>query len=453
MKRLNYIYEIPIFYLLLHVINRLFAPTLPAFIGVEPHPYWLGIFLFGFRYGMGAGLFSGIVSSLIYLTFAWRYLDRYVFEDLSFYSLPVFFIVIGLLIGLGIRWYRNTISDLRSEKENLLGNLHSLKEEVKTVMDVNRELEKRVVTRMTTLSTLYEGARRLDSDNMEDLYPSLLDFVVKTLDVEEAAIYHKTEQGWEVSETYGWDKKSQHPKKLGMMDGITGMAGSRNRIMSVRDFLAPYKTSLDLREAPTDALLSGPLRRGVQGETLAVLSVQKMPLFSFNSAALNLFSFLLEWASRSIERTLYIAELKSQKTIDPELEVYSYHHFRTRAEEEIIRSKIYNLPLSVGLVGIDGLDSLPASQRSNTLLVIGQLLRLSSREIDVVARYPERKIPFAALWMMMNQQQAQDLKKRIMDNFSKLCLDIDLHLGISSLGSEQKDFGTLMMEARRHLEH
>ena len=66
-KKYSYVYEIPLFYLGIIFINRVFAPEMPAFLDVVPHPYWLGVLLFSFRYGIVAGLISGILSAVLFL--------------------------------------------------------------------------------------------------------------------------------------------------------------------------------------------------------------------------------------------------------------------------------------------------------------------------------------------------------------------------------------------------
>ena len=82
--------EIVVFYLLLAFLNWTFFPHLLGFLDVDPHPFWLGILLFGFRYGIAAGFSAGAVSSILYMLAAWAAGERYRFEELNFYILPSF---------------------------------------------------------------------------------------------------------------------------------------------------------------------------------------------------------------------------------------------------------------------------------------------------------------------------------------------------------------------------
>ncbi len=98
MKKIPFVLEIPIFYALFVALNYFFAPDSPAFFGLDPHPYWLGILLFAFRYGVGAGFLAGFFSAALYLAGVWHFAERYLFDDVTFYILPTFFILCGSLI-------------------------------------------------------------------------------------------------------------------------------------------------------------------------------------------------------------------------------------------------------------------------------------------------------------------------------------------------------------------
>jgi len=203
-QKKSFFYEIPIFYLVLYGINWIFLPESPGFVDIDPHPYWLGILLFGIRYGLTAGVIAGVVAGFEYLYSAWFYLDRYVFEDLSFYTLPFSFVVFSFLVGYGAKYYQRQINWMKNEIEDAEHGTELLKEDIRVLEDVNRGLEKRVVTRMKTLVILYEGARRLEAVKLGELYVSIIGFIAKTLEADEAALYLKEKNDWVLKENYGW---------------------------------------------------------------------------------------------------------------------------------------------------------------------------------------------------------------------------------------------------------
>ncbi|MBI2083804.1 MAG: hypothetical protein HYT76_09620 [Deltaproteobacteria bacterium] len=451
MKRYSYFFEIPIFYLILVLINLVFFPHLPGYIDVDPHPYWLGILLFGFRYGISASLSVGILSAILYCGFGFFYIERYLLEDDSFYLLPACFILLGLFIGVVTDQSRKLISKLGGEKESLLKTIISLKEENKLLEEINQQFEKKIVTKMSTLVTLYEGARRLESLKKDELYHAILDFISKTLDVEEISLYLKSPEGWRLEKSLGWKEYQKRPALLKLNEGITGLAGSKNQIVTIRDFVSGQK-----KETPTllgDALAAGPLREGEQGEVIGVISIQKMPLTSFNSASMNLFSFLLNWASRATGRARFIQELQESEILDPELQIYSYRYFESRLKQEFARSKTYALPLSVGLVQAKTETSLTSSKRLALWTALSQLLKESVREMDVVSHFEGTDIPFALILVTGSRKQTEEIREKILKGFDRLQLPVTLHLGFSSYLPAMNEMNELIQKAKEELGH
>lgn len=452
MKKYPYLYEIPLLYLVLFGINRFLAPNLPAFIEVEPNPCWVGVLLFGFRYGVAAGLASGIVAALFYLGSAWFYLERYLFEELSFYILPSLFIIIGALVGAGVQRYQTTIAQLREEESLLRRNEKLLKEELQTIREINRGLEKKIVTRMSTLITLYEGARRLESVDVESLYREIPPFIAKTLEADELALYLKSGNQWGVRESFGWKEYKKWPKTLDLGEGLTGLAGTRGKVITIRDLLGALSPEQELPALMGDAVMAGPIRKGERGEILGVVSVQNLPFLHFNSSTVTLFSFLLDWVSRSLGHAFYVQDLRANEIIDPVHQVYSHRYFQSRGEEEFLRSKTYSLPLGAGLVSVSGLEGLSKPSRELLLKTVCQILLKCSREMDVIAVSPDPFIPFSLLWITASPRQAGEMRKKIEDDFAKLDLSAGLKMGLSNFSPQSGSFEKMLEEAREDLE-
>ena len=185
MKKFSPFLEILVFYSLLAVVNWKFVPEAPAFFEIEPHPYWLGILLFGFRYGIGCGLAARLTAAALYLGLSWVFIEKYLFFDASFYALPTWFIMGGTVIGLGVQRYQQKIGALQKEKATALQNEQPLRDEIKTLREINAGLEKKIVSQMASVMTLYEGSRKLENTHIDELYLAILDFISATLEAEE----------------------------------------------------------------------------------------------------------------------------------------------------------------------------------------------------------------------------------------------------------------------------
>ncbi len=469
MKKLVPFVEILVFYACFALLNWKFAPQVPAFVDIEPHPYWLGILLFGFRYGILAGLTAGLVSAALYFGIAWFFIEKYPFYDLTFYALPSWFIIGGTLIGTGVHRYQQRIARLVSDKEVLVGNERPLREEIKTLQEINVGLEKKIVSQMSSVMTLYEGARHLESVNLEELYVSILNFVAKTIEAEEASIYLKENTGgWVLKTSLGWKDHEKWPRRLQPTEGLIGLAGTQNKIVSVRDFVQNKSPHDPLPKLVGDCLVAGPLRLGDQGEVVGVFAVQKMPFLRFNSSNITLFSFLLQWASRSIAHAHYIKDLKAKDILDARYDTYSDRYFLARAAQEFSRSRLYYLPLAVGLVDITGMETRAGQARSGQgsekfqeqiYFTVAQLLKQCCREIDVVATHEGDHAKFAILFITASAAQAQEMVAKIHAAFENLQLPapapvatkIGLKIGLANFSPQSQSLENLIQEAASHV--
>lgn len=458
MKKYQVVLEIFAFYLVLGLLNWFLFPDLLGFLDVDPHPFWLGILLFGFRYGVKAGLGAGCLSAFLYLLAIWAMGERYRFEEINFYLLPSFFVLFGLLVGVLTSRHRQAIHQFGQEKKSLVAGMENAKKEMEVLTEINRGLEKKIVTRMTTLVTLYEGARRLEAVAEEELYPAILEFTARTLQADEAALYLKEEGGWRLAHQYGAKEYAKQPLHIHIPShqGLIGMAGAASKIISIRDFVGGSAKDLASLKFLGDALLAGPLKMGEKGEVVGVLGIQQMPFFNFTSATINLFQFLLNWASRSLEKARYIQVLREEEVVDPEYQVYSNRYFLNRAEQELIRSKTYYLPFSLGLVQVPHLEFLPKEQKKNWMHALSVLLKKTCRSMDVVALFPEKEIPFGILWMTATDKQASAISQQIDANFQKLTLDdaktpLVLKIGRASFTPKTESVEVLLQQAREAL--
>lgn len=451
LKKYPALYEIPLLYLILYVINHYFFPELPAFLGMDPHPFWIGILLFGFRYGLISGLGAGLGAASFYVGINWFQGERYIFEDLTFYVLPSFFIIGGVLIGLGVERYQKKIRDQENEALLRQKNEETLKEELKTIQEINRGLEKRIVTKMSTLITLYEGAKRLETVELNDLYPAILEFMAKTTGAEELSLYLRDNDGWSVKTNYGWKEYRNYHQQLKLNEGIAGLAGADNKIVTIRDFIGSNRGTQELPQLLGDCLIAGPLRRGEQGEVIGVICIHAIPFLNFNSATINLFSFILEWAARAIKRAYYVIELKAEEILDPDFRVYSKKYFDSRLRQEFSRSQTYYLPLGISLIQIKNLSLLNPTQRLNLLTSVSELLRNLCREMDILAHFTDPEIPFVLLLITASPKQVSDMKEKIEKTLREVLPNLKFRMGNAAFSPKVTSVDQLMALAREDL--
>lgn len=458
MKQRSVLYEIPVFYLLLLGLERGLFPERAAFYGVSPHPYWLGVLVFGLRYGLAAGVASGGVSALLYLGGMWVGGDRFHFEDADFYLLPGLFVLLGAVIGGVVDRLKDGRSAALAETERVKERNKALRNELEVQHKANRAVEQQVVSQMSSLVTLYQGARNLGTLERKELLHGILDFFAAALKAEKAALHLLESDRWKLLRSRGWDDSDPYPKELDVTQGIIGKAGSENRVVSLRDWFGTNIESAWKGRSKADAVLAGPLRRDT-GEVIGVFSVQDMPLLRFNSASVNLLTLLVDWAETSISKCLYFEELKSKLILDEVYNVYNERYFKSRTQQEFSRSRTYALPFSILLVGVEGIKSLSRDRQVNVLRALGRLLQDTARDIDIVTKCADSDIPFAVLMMTATAERAGELRADIFKACGKLDLlkcgkdgeELALKVGVGSYAAKMSSTEDIVAQAREDL--
>jgi diguanylate cyclase (GGDEF)-like protein len=450
--------EVGVLCLLFYGVERLLFPGRPAFFGATPHPYWIGVLLFALRYGLGAGLLSGSSLSALYLYGVWTHGDRFRFEDPEFYLLPGLFMLAGAVLGGAIDRQERMRAGAKRRVSNLEKENESLTEELEAQRRITHAVEQQVVTRMSSLVTLYQGARELGNLDRNALYRGILEFFSQALQADKIAIYFKEGGEWTLRHKKGWQDSDAYPETVRYTEGVIGKAGAEGAVVSLRDFFAADAEKAWLNRDKSDAIMAGPLRKD-DGEVIGVLAVQNMDLLRFNSASINLLSLLLDWASESITKSLYFDELRSKLILDEVLDVYNERYFKDRGGQEFARSKTYLLPFSMLLISVENFRALPLERRLRALRAISELLRRTARDIDIVTKFPDPDTPFAVLMMTASENQAKEQRDAIARAFERIGLgDADddgaslrLKIGIGSFAPEMESMEDLVAAARDSL--
>jgi GGDEF domain-containing protein len=177
-----------------------------------------------------------------------------------------------------------------------------------------------------------------------------------------------------------------------------------------------------------------------------------MPFVTFNSATVNLFSFLLGWYSRAIARAGVLARLKAEEVLDPETGLYSRRDFDARAEEEFSRSSTYYLPLTVGVARVDGLDRMPPAPSAVLKLAIARVLKECARPMDVVATLGDGPAHFGLLMVTASPKQAEEIRGRMLAGVEKLNVPVNVRLGLAHFKPGTSGFADLWRAAEIGME-
>jgi diguanylate cyclase (GGDEF)-like protein len=140
----------------------------------------------------------------------------------------------------------------------------------------------------------------------------------------------------------------------------------------------------------TRSCLILPLRgaRGVLGVVCLADKESGAPFDEFDHGALR---FLADQAAQAVENALQFRQMQDLAAIDELTGLSNRRQFQYALEREIQRARRYDRPLTLALFDVDHFkkynDACGHQAGDKALATIGEILRTSLREVDIVARY------------------------------------------------------------------
>jgi len=446
----SWMLEMPVFFLILVVLQRALLPDDPGFRGVNPNPFWLGVIIFGTRYGIAAGLGSGFGASLLYALGTWQSGESYRFADLDFYFQPGLFAVVGAAIGFAADRFMHRIASLRMRIEDLEELVRGLRTQITSEQKVLRAVEQQVVSQMSSIVTLFQGSKELGTLDRHELFPAMLDFFADALRARKSSLYVPQDGGWELHGQKGWKDGDPFPRSIPPGKGLVGLAASEKRVVSLRDLFSSGKNEKDSLEKHEGAIMAVPILNP-QNDPVAVFAVQAMDFLRFNSASLNLAALLAEWGAESVAKCVEVEGLRSRSILDEEFGVHSIQYFEERTTQEFSRSLRFALPFSLLLIAPGGEAPGGDGKRTAYLRVISRVVLETVRKIDVVSKTPFEEAPFAVLLMTTTQENAGRVRERIKDSLKRVGLEESIRLGVGSYKADMKNKEEIFAQAREDI--
>lgn len=129
-------------------------------------------------------------------------------------------------------------------------------------------------------------------------------------------------------------------------------------------------------------------------------------------------SLLATQAAVAIEKAQLLKKTEELAIMDGLTGLYNYRYFHQRLEQELIRAKRYNLPLSLIFADLDFFkdynDRFGHLKGDDVLRKIAQLLQASVRKVDFVARYGGEE--FALILPETDEGKAKIVSERIRES-------------------------------------
>ncbi len=200
--------------------------------------------------------------------------------------------------------------------------------------------------------------------------------------------------------------------KLKLGEGIAGTVAQTGRPILVND--ARHSPHFDSKVDKmtgfvTRSVLCVPLRS--RGKTLGVLEMMnKRGEGGFTEADLETTYLFAEMVGIALENAFAFQKIKLLSLVDDLTQLYNSRYLHQALAVEITRAKRYNYPVAVIFLDLDGFKSVNDRYGhlvgSQTLSVVGQIIKRMVRNVDIVARYggdeftvilPNTDLPASAL--------------------------------------------------------
>jgi diguanylate cyclase (GGDEF)-like protein len=202
-------------------------------------------------------------------------------------------------------------------------------------------------------------------------------------------------------------------RSLGMNSSLCGEAFNQGKPLQRRVTEECEEFEFLSREGVAKAILV-PMR--AEGRVVGVFLLADEGEDELDSLKLSLFSLVADQAGLVLQIARLYSELEANLNLDSLTGLYNQHFFLRRLSEEISRARRYSLNVSLVLLELDDLSGYrERNGRTMAELVLsdlGSLIKRSTREVDLAARYGEER--FALLLPETRRIGALRLAERLL---------------------------------------
>ncbi|MBI3969543.1 MAG: GAF domain-containing protein [Chloroflexi bacterium] len=358
-----------------------------GYFEANPHPFWLVILPVAARYGALPGYVVGFAATATYvLLIITQPRSAFAVDILSTEALlnPVLFVVVGAALGELRERQKRDQKRLAAKYDEVELGLQDIAQRYLAAVEINRELERRIVSQTSTVTTLYQAAKALEQLDVEELSPSLLELTTSFIEAEACALYLAQGGRFVLKVSRPEVVDFVRPAELDTTRGMAALVIGNKRTATIRDVMAEATPSQIVSQR---LLMATPLLDQRQ-QIIGILTVEKMPFLRFTPSAVKLFTLLGDWASTAFQTALRFQESQDRNIDDVLTGAYSYPYFAKRLSEEIERARGYHLPLTLLALRLEDYELISPVRLPLLLQTLGVVFRQQVRSIDVIGKHP-----------------------------------------------------------------
>jgi diguanylate cyclase (GGDEF)-like protein len=410
---------------------------------------WITVIAIGIRYSTPSAYVVGVAAAVSSaLTFFLRpdiYPASLPIEEVSQFVQSFLLFAGGIVAGGLVHGLHQRLAAAEEGHQQAGAKLETLSERYEVLAQVKCELERQIVDSPASVVTLYEAAKRLQTLHAPELYRSILDLLGEVLGASACALYAQRggHLGLRAARPEVWPGR---PDAIHEDGGLVHEALRERRVVTIHDRLSRVPAA-ELAHEPV--LMAGPLL-GHGGEPIGLLVVERLPFLKLTPTNVRLFGLIVDWASTALQNASRYEQTDKGGLEDDLTGAYTAVYTMRRLEEEFLRARRHELPLSIVLIELTGLLNLPVGHQSRLTQSLVTFLHQRLRPADLVGHLPCADkllviLPLAKL------EEATSVARRIEAEAAALTAYSDdarfsLKVGVGALSPELS--GPLQMLAR-----
>lgn len=385
----------------LHLLNLGFFQDAPAYLSIHPHPYFAVIVLTSLRYRRLDSLASTALVSgvLLVQAYSWGVVDQGIYAGAVF-RLTILFVITNLVLGeLGSLFYRE-IRDARERIDELEREYKGLRTQYDALQLVKDELSERIVGQTSSILSLYEAAKRLESLDGDQIHAALLEITAKFIGAESCSLFMVEERAHELrlERTLGWspeEKRERHELSVPLGQEVLGLVAEEGRMVTLKELSDERALAEASAEASLPTILAAPLVN--DGKVEAVINVERIPFLKYSPTNIRLFYLIADLGSTALANSKRFQQMKKENIVDVDTGLATVAFMETALQAELQRYRRTDLPFAVCLMQVDNEDALRKVLGKKWDRLSNEVARLAlkvKREIDVAAILPTGEMAF-----------------------------------------------------------
>lgn len=385
----------------LHLINLAFFQDDPGYLTIDPHPYFALITLSSLRYPRLASLGSTILVALaLFLQTYFAPGGHFTTHSPEVVKYVVLFLITNLVLGeLGSMFYRE-IEEAQGQLEETEKAHTLLKAQYEALQLVKDELSERIVGQTSSILSVYEAAKRLESLDEDQIHSALLEITARFIGAESCSLFLVDPNTGEakLEKRYGWtleEKARCGTPRFELGRGIVGRVVEENRMLTLKELSSERSLADAARETPLETILAAPLVNDNKVE--AVINVERIPFLKYSPTNIRLFYLIADLGSTALLNSRKFSRMKKENIVDVETGLATVAFLETTMKAELQRYRRTGMEFCFCLMQIDNEEQLRSILGGKMARLKTQLARLAigcKREIDVAAVLPTKEMAF-----------------------------------------------------------